>query len=207
MSSNSIARRKILGWLRWAALGWLLLWFPAYWYNWGAANFLHLCDVAVILACIGLWRNNVLLISSQAVSSLLIDLVWALDAGWRFFLGHHLVGGTQYLFDPRFPLWVRLLSLFHLIMPPLLLWAIHRVGYDRRGWALQSAIAIIVMIAARFAGAEKNVNFAFRDPFFRRAWGPAPVHLALSLLVLIFVVYFPTHIVLQKLFAPPDAQP
>ena len=59
------------------------IWIPAYWHTWGAANFLHLCDIAVILACIGVWTNSALLISSQAVSSLLVDAAWILDAGSR----------------------------------------------------------------------------------------------------------------------------
>lgn len=197
------APRNIPTWLRWSALLWLFVWFPIYWHAWGAANFLHLCDIAVILTCIGLWSGNPLLISSQAVSSLLIDTAWALDAASRFFLGHHLIGGTEYLFDARFPLGVRLLSLFHLVMPPLLLWSLHRCGYDRRGWALQSAIALILFIASRFSDPAKNLNFAFRDAFFHRAWGPAPIHIAISLLLLVFGVYLPTHLALKTLFPPP----
>jgi hypothetical protein len=204
MPLPSPARQNIPTWLRWSALLWLLVWFPIYWHAWGAANFLHLCDVAVILTCIGLWSGNALLISSQAVSSLLIDVTWALDAAWRYFLGHHLIGGTEYLFDARFPLGVRVLSLFHLVMPPLLLRSLHRVGYDRRGWPLQSAIALVLFIASRFTDPTKNLNFAFRDAFFHRTWGPAPIHIAISLLLLIFVVYFPTHLLLKTLFPPPS---
>jgi hypothetical protein len=203
MPSPSPREHQIPTWLRWTALFWLFIWFPIYWHAWGPANFLHLCDVAVILTCIGLWTNNALLISSQAVSSLLIDIIWALDAGWRLFLGHHLIGGTEYLFDARFALGVRLVSLFHLVMPPLLLWSLHRIGYDRRGWPLQSAIAVVLFIASRFTDPAKNVNFAFRDPFLHRAWGPAPIHIAISLLLLIFVLYFPTHMLLKALFPPP----
>jgi hypothetical protein len=201
MPSVSTANQKLPGWLRWSALLWLLVWVPAYWRVWGPANFLFLCDVAAALTCIGLWTNNSLLLSSQAVSSLLIDLAWALDAAWRLFLGRHLIGGTEYLFDARFPLWLRLLSLFHLLLPFLLLWALHRVGYDRRAWALQSAIAILVLVLARIASTpEKNINFAFSDPFFHRAWGPAPVHLAVTSLFLIFVDYLPTHLLLSRIF-------
>ena len=81
--------------LRWAALIWLSLWVPAYASVWGASNFLHLCDVAVILTCAGLWSGGALLLSSQAVSSLLIDLLWDVDAGARLFTGRHLVGGRS----------------------------------------------------------------------------------------------------------------
>ena len=189
--------------LRWAALVWLAIWVAVYWRAWGAWNFLHLCDIAVILTLIGLWSNSRLLISSQAVSSLLADAAWALDAGWRYFLGRHLLGGTEYLFDPRHPLWLRLLSLYHLLIPPLLLWALHRTGYDRRGWGLQSAIALPVLIASRFASPRDNINFAFTDPFFHRAWAPAPAYLAVIFLLTVFAAYLPTHLVLKRLFSLP----
>ena len=62
---------------------------PSYAIYRGWANFLHLCDVAVFLTCVGLAYNNALLLSSQAVSSLVGDLLWCLDAGWRWFVGRH----------------------------------------------------------------------------------------------------------------------
>ena len=126
---------------------------------------MQLCDVAVILTCVGLWTNSGLLISSQAISSLLVDIAWALDAGWRLFTGHHLIGGTEYLFDASEPLWIRLLSLYHLVLPALLLWMLYRMGYDRRGWALQSAIALPVFIASRFTIPAEKYEFCFRRPF------------------------------------------
>jgi hypothetical protein len=187
-------------WLRWAALAWLLVWVPSYWHTWGASNFVQLCDIAVVLTCLGLWTNSRLFISSQAVSSLIVDSVWMLDASWRILTGHYLLGGTEYLFDVRYPLGVRLLSLFHLFMPPLLLWSLRRVGYDRRGLVLQSLIALLAFTASRFTNPARNMNFAFTDPFFHRAWGPPPVHVAWSVLLLVIVVYLPTHVVLKRVF-------
>lgn len=193
----------IPSWLRWSAVAWLLFWMAAYGRVYGPGNFLHLCDIGVILACAGLWLESPLLLSSQAVGTLIVDAVWGLDVAWRFFLGQHLLGGTEYVFDPRYPLWVRLLTFFHVITPPLLLWGIHRLGYDRRAWALQSAIAAGALVVSRFTAPAENLNFAFRDPFFHRAWGPAPTHLAVTLLFIMLVMYLPAHLVLRRLFAPP----
>src|SRR5579863_1897125 len=203
MDSPSAAQTSIPRWLRWAALVSMLIWFPIYWHTWGASNFLQLCDVAVILSCIGIWTNSDLLISSQAVSALLVDMAWTLDAAWRLSTRHHLLGGTEYLFDASKPLCIRLLSLYHLVLPVLLLWLLHRRGYDRRGWALQSAIALPVFIASRFTIPEKNMNFAFTEPFFRRQWGPGPFHVIVIWLFMVFVVYFPTHLFLMRMFAQP----
>ncbi len=203
MPSLSTPETKFPARLRWAALLWLAIWLPVYWRTWGPSNFLHLCDIAVILTCLGLWFNNAPLISSQAVASLLADAAWALDAGSKLFLTHPLVPGTESLFDPHYPLWIRLLSLYHLVMPPLLLWAVYRLGYDRRGWALQSVIALPAFVAARFASPADNINFAFTDPFFHRQIGPAPVHVTLSWLFMVVVAYLPTHALLKRVFRPP----
>ena len=148
-----------------------MVWFPVYWHAWGAGNFLHLCDVAVILTCIGLWTGNALLLASQAVSSVVIDALWTLDvAAWLLFR-RHFIGGTEYLFDATIPLWVRLLSLFHIVMPFLLLWSVSRLGYDRRGFALQAAIALPVVIASRFVHSGAELEFrADRAVFSAAAW-------------------------------------
>jgi hypothetical protein len=188
--------------LRVAALAWLALFIAAYGRTYGAANFLHLCDVAVIVTCIGLWRGSALLLSSQALSSLVVDVAWDLDLVWRFFTGGHLVGGTEYMWDARYPLAVRLMSLFHVVWPPLLLWALRRAGYDRRALPLQAAIAAVLFVASRLVLPEANINFAHRDPFLGRSWGPAPVHLFLTWAVLVGAVYWPTHRLLARLFKP-----
>ena len=51
-------------------MAWLLVWGTSYARVWGWANFLHLCDIAVILTFVGLWRGSSLLISMQALSSI-----------------------------------------------------------------------------------------------------------------------------------------
>jgi len=184
--------------MRWAAVVWLALWVPAYAVTWGWPNFLLLCDVAVILTCVGLWTGSRLLLSSQAVSSLVPDILWTLDVAWRLALGRHLIGGTEYLWDAQYPLWVRMLSFFHVVWPVLLIWALLRVGYDRRALALQSGIAVALLVVSRFFDPAKNLNYAFVDPLLKRTWGPPPVHLAVILGTLVLVLYWPTHQVLSR---------
>jgi hypothetical protein len=200
MAEPAASDYKFPVWIRCATLVWLAVWVPAYWRTWGAANFLHLCDIAVILSCVGLFTSSALLLSSQAVGSLLVDLAWMLDAGWHLARGHGLLGGADYLFDASYPLWVRLLTLFHLAMPVILLWAIRQTGYDRRGWGLQCAIALVLFVASRFTAPAENINYAFTDPFLRRAWGPPPLHVLISCLFMCLVVYWPTHLALRAVF-------
>jgi hypothetical protein len=192
-------------WMSWVALVWFVVWFPAYWRVWGPANFVHLCDIAVILTCVGVWTHSPLLISSQAVGILVVDAAWTVDAASRVLWGRPLVPGNEYLLDPRYPIWIRLLTLFHLVIPALLVWGIYRMGYDRRGWALQSVIALPVFVLARFTHPATNIDFAFSDPFFHRQMGPAPIHILIIWLFMVLVVYLPTHLVLRRLFRAPES--
>ena len=187
--------------VRWAAAAWLAIWAPAYWLYYGPLVFLNLCDIAVILTCVGLWRGSALLLSSQALSSLVIDFAWLLDLAWRAATGRHLIGGTEYMWDATYPVWLRALSLFHLLLPVALLWGLRRVGYDRRALALQSALALVVLAVSRATAPELNVNFAFRDPFFGRAWGPGPLHV-LAIFGGLMAVYGATAIALGRIFPP-----
>jgi hypothetical protein len=197
MAGFSPTTDRIPAWARWAAVLWLAVWVPTYLHVWGPSSFLFLCDLALLLTCIGLWTGNALLLSSQAVSSLVVDTVWFADISSKLLFGRHFLSGTEYFFDPRYPLGVRLMSTFHIALPVILLLALRRTGYDSRALRLQSVIALLVLIASRFAAPQKNINFAFADPFFRRAWGPPPIHLAVILLPLIVVIYVPTHLVLR----------
>ncbi|MCG8457175.1 MAG: hypothetical protein MI919_12930 [Holophagales bacterium] len=188
--------------LRWLAAAWLAVYLPSYTVAYGLLNFLFLCNLGVMLTAIGWIAGSRLLVSSQAVAAPVIGLAWALDAGWRVLSGDFLFGGTAYMWDPQYPLFTRLLSLYHLAWPLLVVWCVAKVGYDRRGWALQTVIAAFGLIVGRTLGdAELNINFAFRDPIWSSQIGPGPVHLLVVLAVLSCIVYGLTHHLLQRAFA------
>ncbi|MEO8197955.1 MAG: hypothetical protein ABI689_14660 [Thermoanaerobaculia bacterium] len=139
---------------------WMAVWVPLYWQHNGPANFLWLCDFANWILFLAIWFESALLLSSQLAGILLIQLVWAVDFGCGLLLGRHPIGGTEYMFDPAQPLWLRGLSLFHLWTVPLLVWLVRRVGYDRRGWWVQTAIAAVLFPLGVVAGTrEQNLNW------------------------------------------------
>jgi hypothetical protein len=183
---------------RWAALLWLAVWIPAYAATWGWRNFLAFCDVAVFLTCVGLLTGSALLLSSQALAIIPAGILWAADVIARLATGRHLFGGTEYMWDARVPLPVRLLSLFHLVLPVVVVLALRRTGYHRRALALQIAMTAPLLVAARLLTPEKNLNFSFFDPLLHRQWGPAPLHLAAMLVGIAVVTYLPAHLVLRR---------
>jgi hypothetical protein len=128
---------------------------------------------------------------------LLLQTLYTVDLVIALLFNKHLIGGTEYMFDPGIPLFVRLLSLFHVVMPPLLLWAIWRLGYDPRGWKYQTLTAWIVVPINYFWRPEHNVNWA-RGLFFREQHlVPGLIYLLGYLIVAPLLVYFPTHLLLQ----------
>jgi hypothetical protein len=104
------------------------------------------------------------------------------------------------MWDTRYPLWVRLLSSFHIGLPLAMLWAMRKVGYDRRALALQAAIAASLFVIARFLPPGMNLNYAFRDPVFHRSWGPVPAHLAVMFVGAVALLYWPTHLLFIRMF-------
>lgn len=187
--------------LRWVALGFTCVLVPAYLSAYGPANFAFLCNLSVFLTTIGLFAGSRLLLSSQAVGLLAIAAAWTLDLVLRVVLGRHLIGGTEYMWDARFPLATRLLSFYHVGASAVLLHALRRLGYDRRGYPLQCAIALAAVAVGRLLGPAANVNHAFVDPVFHRSWGGPVVHVAAIAGTLTLVVYPLTHLVLTRAFA------
>jgi hypothetical protein len=184
------ARRVLPGWLRWGYTAWFLFWVPVYWIDNGPANFLWLCDVANFVLLAALWLESSLLFSSQAVSVLLIQFAWVVDVGTRLVAGFHPIGGTEYMFEASRPLLGRLLSLFHVFVPLLLLYAVWRLGHDRRGWRLQSLICWLVLPLAFWLGEpSENINWLWAPFGIEQVWMPPLAFLALCMIAYPLVLY------------------
>jgi hypothetical protein len=177
----------------------LAVYLPAYALAYGLANFLFLCNLSVILTGVGIWTCRRLLLSSQAVAALLVGAAWTVDVASRLLTGRHLIGGTEYMWDPQWPHFARLLSLYHVGLPVLLFYAVRRLGYDARGYWLQSAIAIVAVAAGRLFGPVANINYAFVEPLFKRTLGGPVTHVAAVAAFLALLVYPLTHLLLARL--------
>jgi hypothetical protein len=183
-------------WLKILWTLWVVAWAPVYWRQYGAQNFLFFCDLGNILIAIGLWLESALIFSWQACGLLLFQTLFTLDLVIALASSRHVIGGTEYMFDPHIPLAIRLLGLFHVVTPPLLLWAIWRLGYDVRGWKLQTLTTWIVIPIDYLWRPQFDVNWA-RGPFFREQHVmPGILYLLVYLVVVPAAVYFPTHLFL-----------
>ena len=184
-------------WLRIAWTAWVLAWAPLYWRQYGAQNFLYFCDLGNILIALGLWLESPLLFSWQACGLLLFQTLFIVDLGGALLSGRHFIGGTEYMFDPHLSLFMRMLSLFHVVTPPVLLWGIWRLGYDNRGWKLQSLTTWVVVPINYFWRPQYDVNWARGLSFHEQHVVQGLVYLAAYLVLVPVLVYWPTHLLLQ----------
>src|SRR5882724_2851764 len=173
---------------------------PIYWVRWGPANFLWFSDIALLLTVPALWLESSLLASMMAVSVMILELAWNLDYFVRLASGKRLIGLADYMFDSTKPVFLRSLSLFHVVLPPLLLWLVYRLGYDSRALIASTVLCWIVLIVCyRFTDPSENVNWVFgTGSKSRTRIGGLPFVLYL-MVVLPLLIYFPTHILLTKL--------
>lgn len=184
-------------WLKISWTVWLILWIPLYWKQYGAQNFLYFCDLGNVLIGLALWTESALVFSWQASGLLLFQTLYTLDLFGALIFGRHTIGGTEYMFNPSIPLLLRLMSLFHVVTPPLLLWGIARLGYDPRGWKLQTLTTWIVVPINYFWRPGYNINFARGLFSGEQHVVPGLVYLLAYLIAVPLVVYLPTHLLLN----------
>ncbi|MFY9791221.1 MAG: hypothetical protein WAJ99_08545 [Candidatus Sulfotelmatobacter sp.] len=188
-------------WLKVVWTACVIAWVPLYWRQYGSQNFLFFCDLGNLFIVAALWLESALIFSWQATGLLVFQILFTIDLAVALLSGRHLIGGTEFMFDPQVPLPIRLLSLFHVVTPPLLLWAIHRVGYDPRGWKYQTLTTWIVVPINYLWRPQYDVNWA-RGLFFREQHAvPGLVYLLAYLIIVPAVIYYPTHRFLLFCFA------
>lgn len=183
----------------------MLIWVPVYWIQIGPANFLWLCDVTNFVILVGLWAESALLLSAAACGAFLIQSIWCLDFFSRLIFGVHALSGTEYMFDPAEPLWLRSLSLFHVAVPILLIYCVKRLGYDRRAFAFQSALAAIVLPLSFLPDKERNLNWVWKVFGVEQTWMPPWAWLLVCLLAYPLLIFWPIHQLLTRVLPEPAA--
>jgi hypothetical protein len=198
------SRSFISIWVKLAYTAFIAVLVPYYLSYYGPANFLWICDLALLLTLAAVWLESSFLASMQLVAVLLPCLIWLADFLAYLATGHFLTRWTHYMFlRPGIWLEVRLLSLYHAWLPLFLLWLVWRLGYDRRGWIAQTLLTWAVL----------PICFFFTDPVraLNGVFGPSGEHpqnwmapgLWLGLMMASYphCVYVPTHFFLRYVMA------
>jgi len=190
-------------WLKLAYTLFVCVLVPIYWRQYGPANFLWFSDIALLMLVPALWLESPLLISMMALAVVLPELGWNIDYFFRLATGVSLIGLTNYMFDSSIPRSIRGLSLFHVALPLLLIWLLYRFGYDRRALLWQSVLAAVVLpLSYLFSNPRDNVNWVYGFGEQQQTVVPAPLFVLLLMLVFPAFVYWPTHLLLGRIFGP-----
>ena len=199
-------------WIKLAFTAFMAVMIPYYGWAYGPANFLYFCDVAMIVTLVALWTESRFLTSLQAVGILLPQTLWVVDFALRGLTGSSLLGLADYMYNPSLSLFVRGLSSFHGWLPFLLIFMLRRLGYDRRAFPAQVACGWLLLLvcffftapppaAAHDPNAAVNVNYVFGLGTEVQTWMAPGLWLATLMVVLAVAIYFPTHLVLKRVFA------
>ena len=170
---------------------------PVYWRDHGPSNFLWFSDIALLSLVPALWFEVPLIASMMAVGVLPFELIWLID----FVAGGNFVGIAAYMFSSEnLPLYLRALSLFHIVLPPVLIFMLIRFGYDRRAIWAQTLLAFTILpISYFFTDPAENINWVFGPGEIQNFMSPL-YYLGLWMLALPIFVYVPVHMILKKFF-------
>ncbi len=170
---------------------------PIYWKHWGPKNFLWFSDLALFGLTIALWLESSLLVSMMAVMVLLAEIAWNLDLLMRLVLRIDLLGLTGYLFSGNQPLFVRLLTLFHIPLLVVMIYSVSSLGYDSKAFLYQLPFAWLILIVTYLSKPEENMNWIY-------GWGDThqkAIHPNLYFLILMILypllAMLPVHLILN----------
>ncbi|MFU8828865.1 MAG: hypothetical protein ACNA8P_05450 [Phycisphaerales bacterium] len=173
---------------------------PFYSVGYGFANFLWFSNIALISTVLTVWLHWRLLASMQLVSIGLLEMAWTIDVVAGFFIADgSLIGLAAYMYDDEIPLHLRLLSLYHLFLPWILLWLVWRLGYDERGWKWQTVLAwSVLLVCYLVTDPQDNINWTFGLGNSPQDVMPSWLYLLLMMVAYPVAVYFPTHLVVRR---------
>jgi hypothetical protein len=172
-----------------------------YSFKYSLGNYLWFSDIGLLATVPALWFESSLLASMMVVGLLLPEALWNASFFWQLLTGKRISGLTDYMFDPRIPLYVRALSLFHVLLPVLLLWMIAQLGYAQTAWIAQTALAWIVLpLTYWLTDPKENVNWVHGPGAEPQKRLPPLIYLGLVMIAFPVLLYFPTHILLLSLF-------
>lgn len=178
---------------------------PVWSVQYGAENFLWFSDIALFGTLVALLLESRFVASMMALAVLIPELLWNLSFFGEMLLGIDMVGLAAYMFEQTIPLAIRAMSLFHIVVPLLLLWMLHRLGYEPRALAAQTLLAWIVLpLSYALTEADNNINWTLGVVgHVPQPWMPRWAWLALLMAAFPLLFYLPTHAVLKRFFLRP----
>jgi hypothetical protein len=109
------------------------------------------------------------------------------------------------MFEDDKPLYLRGLSLFHVVLPVLLPWMVYRLGYDRRAFVVQTVVAwAVLLVCFFFTDPSENINWVFGPGSEPQTWTAPWLYLSLLLVLFPVGIYLPSHWALRAVMPKPS---
>ena len=163
-------------------------------------NLFWFSHFALIMIVVSVWTGNRMLVSMSAISVLVFHSMWTVIFLLQLFTGLRF-GSMGYMFDSQISIFIRSLSLFHILMPFLIVYLLSRKGYDRRGFFYQTILSFAVFVVSYFVSStDRNINWVY-GPMSRQEILPQPVYMVLMMVIVPTLVYYPTHRFLKRKFS------
>lgn len=177
---------------------------PVYWSNYGFQNFLWFSDIGLFLTVLALWLESPLLISVAVIAILPVEIVWNIDFFAQLATGHTILGLASYMFDQKYSLFLRSLSLFHIFIPILWFWYIFKWGYDKRAFKYAILLIWVVLITTyMYTTPHENINWLFLPEIRHWLYISRLEWLAILMVGLPLLLLWPMHILFLVAFLNP----
>lgn len=188
-------------WIKIAYTAFVIVTVVVYFRKYGPGNFLWFSDIALITMVPALWLQSRFLASMMAVGTLVPEIFWNISFFARIITGKRMSGLTDYMFDPKYPLYLRALSLFHIFLPALMIWMVAKFGYAPNAWFAQTVLALIVLpLSYLLTDVRENVNRVHGPGRKPQKLMPPMVYVGLLMILFPVAIYLPTHFMLKWLF-------
>lgn len=182
---------------------WMAVWVSIILSNQGPQNFFWLCNMAQFLILYGVWTGNRLILSSQAGMVTIVGTAWTLDFTTGLLAGGNSpLGFTAYMFSDELSLIARGSSLYHVGVPPFLIWLLWHVGHDRRGPWLQCLIGAAGILGGWLVTEPyRNLNWVYEPAGIEQVWMPTPAFVGLLLVLYPLILFFPGDWLVRSILA------
>jgi hypothetical protein len=174
---------------------------PTYLYEYGVQNFLWLSDIALVLIFLGLWFTSSLLISVAALLTLFLEISWSIDFIYQLFTGNTIINLASYMFDQQYSLFLRGLSLFHLLLPIFSIKYLLAWGYHKK--AVNYAIPlywVVLTVCYAFTSVDENINWVYLPQAYNWVNMPSLQWLLMQLVLYPLLIMLPKNLFFKKIF-------
>lgn len=174
---------------------------PAYLHEYGIQNFLWFSDISLLLILSGLWLSSSLLISIAALLTLFLEISWTIDYFYQLITGDTLINLASYMFDQRYSLFLRGLSLFHLLLPIFSIRYLWAWGYNKQ--TLKYAVplyGVVLIFCYLFTSVQENINWVYLPQAYSWTNISSLQWLCLQLILYPLLIMLPKHLLFQKIF-------